>query len=69
MSNIADYLFALALAGLVLWQLVSGKALGRQMRANVSREDNPGMYWLLLLAQSGLLVVILFTGKTSWRLP
>jgi hypothetical protein len=69
MDNLPDYLFALALAGLVLWQLISGKALDRSLRPSVTRKDNPAMYWSVVLIQSAFLIAILVIGKTSWQVP
>jgi hypothetical protein len=68
-DRIPEYLFASALAGLVLWQLITGKALDRSWHASVSRKDNPGMYWAVVLVQSAFLMVILLTGKASWHIP
>jgi len=67
MSNITDYLFAAALVGLLLWQLRTGKALDRRLRPSVTREDNPGMYWAVLLIQAGFLMLILVKGTASWH--
>jgi hypothetical protein len=69
MNDVAVLLFTLFLAGLVLWQLIAGKALDRSWRASVTRLDNPVMYWLTVLFQSAILVIVLVTGKTSWHFP
>lgn len=60
-------LFALVLAGLVAWQLFTGKALDRHWRPCLTRQDSPGGYWITVLFQAALLVVVLVTGKTSWQ--
>lgn len=67
MNSVPELVFALALAGLVLGQLITGKALDRSWRPAIAREDNPRMYWFIVLLQSALLIVILLTGKTSWH--
>jgi len=68
MSSTYTYLIAFGLAGLVLWQLVTGKALDMYWRPTVTRQDNPGTYWFLLAVQSAFLIVVLVTGKTTWQL-
>ena len=62
---IPAHLLTVVLTGLVLWQLVTGNALGRNWRPSVNRQDNPGMYWLVVLSQSAILIYVLVTGKTS----
>jgi hypothetical protein len=69
MDRFLTGLFVLALAGLVLWQLVTGKALDRSWHPSVTRQENPGMYWFIVIFQSALLMVILVTGTTSWNFP
>jgi hypothetical protein len=69
MDRLLTGLFVLALAGLVFWQLVTGKVLDRSWRPSVTRQDNPGMYWFIVIFQSALLMVILVTGTTSWNFP
>ena len=62
-------IFAVILAGLVGWQLVTGKAVDRNWRPSITRQENPGMYWFIVIAQSALLAIVLYTGKTSWQFP
>jgi hypothetical protein len=68
MSNGYTFILALGLAGLVLWQLVTGKALDMYWRPTVTRKENPRMYWFVLTVQSGILMVIQVTGKSTWQL-
>ena len=65
MLRLSYPLLVVALTGLVLWQLVTGIALDRRWRPSVNRQDNPGMYWFVVLAQSAILVYVLITGKTT----
>lgn len=65
--SIPTILFISLLAGVVLWQLITGKALDRSWRPNITRQDNPGAYWFIVIAQSAMLILILVTGKTSWH--
>jgi hypothetical protein len=67
MSNTTYYCFALLLVGILLWQLISGKALGTWWRPLVARDNQPGMYWFLLIVHGAILIVFLLTGK-SWHL-
>jgi len=67
MSNTTYYLFALFLAGVLVWQLISGTALGTWWRPRITRQDNPGTYWFVLAAQSVILIAFLITGR-AWHL-
>ncbi|HEX4896539.1 MAG TPA: hypothetical protein VFV11_09445 [Solimonas sp.] len=60
-------LFAALIAGLLAWQLASGQALDRSWRPRISREEQPGTYWLIVLFQAAVLGVVLLTGSTHWR--
>jgi hypothetical protein len=67
MNSFPELLFALLLGGLVLGQLITGKALDRRWRPTITREDDPGWYWFMLLVQSAILIAVVVTGKTLWR--
>ena len=66
MSTLSQLLMALLLCALLLWQLVSGVALGPWWHPRIARQDNPGTYWFVLAVQVVILVAIIFTGK-SWH--
>jgi hypothetical protein len=51
MSNSSYFLTALFLAGVLAWQLVSGKAY-------------PGAYCLVVVMQGAIFLAFLMTGKT-----
>ena len=65
MTSLPALLLTVVLTGLVLWQLVTGNALGRDWRPCANRKDKPGIYWLIVLSQSAILIFVLVTGKTS----
>ena len=67
--NIPAMIFAVILAGLVGWQLVTGKVVDRNWRPSITLQENPGMYWFIVIAQGAILAVVLYTGKTSWQVP
>jgi len=60
-------IFAALVAGLVVWQLLSGTALGGRGQQSVTRADNPLAYWIRLLFQGAILAVVMTTGKTRWQ--
>jgi len=61
-------IFSVILGGIVLFQLVSGKALDGSWRPTISRRDQPGTYWFFVLVQSTLLLIVVVTGQTSWSM-
>jgi hypothetical protein len=67
MSTTEYYLLALFLAGVMLWQLISGKALGAWWHPVITRQGNPRTYWLVLAAQCAILIAFLLTGK-AWHI-
>jgi hypothetical protein len=64
MSNLSYSLVALFLAAILVWQLVSGTALGSWWFPRVTRRDNPGAYWVVVTIQSAILIAFFITGKT-----
>ena len=67
MSNINFYLFMLFLAGVLLWQFISGTALGTWWRPRITRQDDPGAYWFVLAVQSAIFIGVLYTGTETWH--
>ncbi len=67
MSTTTYCLIALLLSGLLLWQLVSGVALGGWWHRQILREDSPKTYWFVLAIQCAILIAFLVTGK-SWHI-
>ena len=68
MTDSIFYFTALLLAGIPAWALKSGTAFGAWWwRPSVRRADQPTAYWILVAAQSAILVVFLFTGR-AWHL-
>jgi len=67
MSNLTYYLMVLFLTAVLVWQLVSGKALGAWWFPRITRQDNPGAYWFVVAAQGAILIAFLMTGKT-WNI-
>jgi hypothetical protein len=65
MARIEYYLFTLLLAGILAWEFISGKTMGRTT-GRVSREDNPGKYWFVMAVQLVILLLFLLTGR-SWH--
>jgi len=61
-TGIKFYLFALFLAVVLVWQLISGTAMSFRRFGRVRREDNPLVYWLSLAAQFVIFLLFLFTG-------
>ena len=64
MTGIAFYVIALFLTGLIVYELISGNANARIAR--VSREDNPGVYWVIVALQLAFILLFLLTGR-SWH--
>ena len=66
MIGIKFYLFALFMAAVIAWQVISGTAMSFRRFRRVRWEDNPLVYWLSLAAQFVILLLFLFTGG-RWR--
>jgi hypothetical protein len=64
MSGITYYLVALLLVGVLVWQFISGRALGTWWYPKITRQDNPKTYWFVVAAQGAILLAFLLTGKT-----
>jgi hypothetical protein len=64
MTGIKYYLFALFLAGFLVWELISGSAPLRF--SGISRGARPGIYWFVLAVQFAIFLLFLVTGK-SWH--
>jgi len=60
--GIKHYSFALFLAAVLAWQLISGTAMSFRRFRRVRRGDNPLVYWLSLTAQFVIFLLFLFTG-------
>jgi hypothetical protein len=58
---------AIFLAAVLAWQLIVGRALGTWWFPNITRQNNPGAYWLVVAVQGAILVAFLMTGKT-WHM-
>lgn len=67
MSNLSYYLMALLLAAVLVWRLISGKALGTWWFSGITRQGNPGAYWFVLAVQGVIFIAFLTTGKT-WNI-
>jgi hypothetical protein len=61
------HLFLLFLAAVLLWQLLSGRALGVWWRPNITRKNDPLVYWLVLAVQGAILIAILINGTSTWN--
>jgi hypothetical protein len=64
MSNVTYSLMALFLAGVLVWQLVSGSGLGAWWYPRITRQDNPRSYWIVVVIQGAIFILFLVTGKT-----
>jgi hypothetical protein len=64
MSGAQYYSFLLVSAGVLLWQLISGKAAGVWWRPRISRQDDPWAYWFSVTAQAVIWVLALAMGRT-----
>ena len=64
MSTAARDLLALLLAAVLIWQLVSGRALGTWWLPTLTREASPRAYWFSLALQGAILVALVLTGGT-----
>jgi hypothetical protein len=67
MSSNEFHLFVLFLAGVLLWQLISGKALGAWWYPRITREESPKTYWFVLAVQGAILAGILTNGTATWN--
>jgi hypothetical protein len=67
MSGTKYLLVALFMVGVLLWQLVSGTALGTWWRPGINREEDPATYWFVVAIQGAILIAFLFTGR-KWHL-
>lgn len=65
-SNFSHSVMALFLGSVLVWQLVSGNGLGVWWYPRITRRDNPGAYWFVVIIQGGILIAFLMTGK-SWH--
>jgi len=63
MTVIENYLIALLLAGILVWELISGSTL---VLGRISREGRRGTYWFVLGVQFAILLLFLLTGQ-SWH--
>jgi len=61
-----SHVVVFALAAVLLWQLVSGKALDRSWRPSIDRNVRPRVYWLVVAGQAAVVAVVLATGKSSF---
>jgi hypothetical protein len=58
------YGMTLFLAAVLLWQLISGQALGSWGLARLARPENPRGYWLVLTVQVAIFIAFVATGRT-----
>ena len=68
MSSFSYSLVALLLAAVLVWQLVSGTALGSWWFPRATRRDNPGAYWVAVAIQGAILFVTLWLGISAANL-
>jgi hypothetical protein len=61
-TGIKFVLFALFMAAVLIWQLISGTAMSFRRFRRVTREGSPLVYWLSVAAQFVILLLFLFTG-------
>jgi uncharacterized membrane protein len=67
MSNLTYSSLTLFLAALLVWQLVSGQALGSAWFRSPTRQDSPVAYWFVVATQAAILIAFVVTGK-GWHL-
>lgn len=53
-----EMVFAVFFAAAILWQLWTGKAVGRDWRVKTDRRDQPGKYWIMIFLQCAVFAVI-----------
>jgi hypothetical protein len=53
------FLIAGLIVTLILWQLWTGKVLGRDWRVAATRRDQPYWYWFTILGQCVILAIFL----------
>ena len=63
--NNSIYLIAALLTVLFGWELYSGKAIGTWWRANVTREENPWMYWSSMVGLLVMIIAFILTGRSG----
>jgi hypothetical protein len=70
MSDIFGDIVVTAMAGIVLYQIISGKVLTRSWQVWATRDEQPGRYWFAIVVQSiivsiliGLLIYAHFTNR------
>jgi len=66
MSGITVFLFASLWIGILVWELISGRALGTWWRPIITRQDNPATYYFALAAHFAILIALMLTGN-SWH--
>lgn len=64
MTNATYYGMAWFLAAVLVWQFISGQALGAWWRPRLGRRENPRGYWLVLAVQVAIFIAFVTTGKT-----
>jgi hypothetical protein len=52
---------------LLVWQLVSGQALGSSWFRSPTLQDSPVAYWFVVAMQAAILIAFVVTGK-GWHL-
>ena len=67
MSSTTYYLVALSMGGVLVWQIVSGEALGAWWQGRIFRVDSPKTYWFVLGVQFAILIAFVVTGR-SWHI-
>jgi hypothetical protein len=63
MNGAQYYSLLVFLAGVLVWQLVSGTALGAWWRPRITRRDDPWVYWFFVAAQCVIWIIVLTTGR------
>lgn len=66
MTNTTYYGMALFLAAVLVWQFISGQALGSWWRARLSRREDRAGCWLVLAIQAAIFITLLASGR-SWH--
>jgi hypothetical protein len=60
---------ALILAGVLAWQLLSGRALGTWWFPSITRRANPRAYWFVVAVQGAILVAFPRSDPCTPRNP
>lgn len=65
MEFFLGWLLLFILGGVILYELVSGRAFENSLKPTILRAERPGRYWTLVGSQAALILFAVFSGRTT----